>query len=276
MFNKIDYVIEKYYAEADGGLVNHKNPSELKRGEGTEADYYIFKIDICNSTILLHRRKPQTYLKVAHVFLSTIDYISREYGADTEQVEYEGDSVLAYFPNYHGMAMNVLKAAFFSRIAALKMKDLDSTFNELSFKTKIILHHSKLILGKIGPWGDFNLTAIGLPIHKVAHLEKNVPSGDGLATKEFAEKLSVNEKKHFLIPNYVEKKVEIQNAYPTLIPPNTLDGLHNYHNRLSATGLAIPPEIRNSKTQYKIEEELVNYKINWNRLNFFLQGKLKI
>lgn len=302
MSKTIDETIAKYYAEVVRGLSTEKVPSELNRGEGTEAEYYIFKIDMCNSTLLFLRRSSQTYFKIAHVFLSTIDDITRAYGADTKQVEYAGDSVLAYFPSYNGMAINVLNAAYFSHIAALKMKTLDSTFNTFSFKTKIVLHHSKLILGNIGPLGDYNLTAIGLPIHKVAKLEKEVQPGNGLATKDFAEKLSRNERKYFLIPNYIEKQVPIQNSAPNtlgqLTSSNTIVGslrdcqpaiTRNY--LLSATGLSEMQEARKTalsgllnpaytkavlEPQYKIEKELVNYSVNWHNLELFLQGRLKI
>lgn len=302
MTKTVDEIIAKYYAEAAGGLSTRKVPSELKRGEGTEAEYFIFKIDLCNSTILLYRRPSQTYLKIAHVFLSSIDDITRTYGADTKQVEYAGDSVLSYFPNYNGMAINVLSAAYFSRLAVLKMKTLDSTFNTFSFKTKIVLHHSKLILGKIGPWGDNNLTAIGLPIHHVTKLEKSVQPGDGIATKGFADKLSSMERKHFLIPNYVEKQVQIQNPTPSMLGQLTtsnamVGGLRDYQqaiNRnslLSATGLLTQEKTRISalsgllnpvntridlEPQYRIEKELVNYSVNWSNIHLFLQGSIKI
>ena len=302
MSKTIDETIAKYYAEVARGLSTEKVPSELNRGEGTEAEYYIFKIDMCNSTLLFLRRSSQTYFKIAHVFLSTIDDITRAYGADTKQVEYAGDSVLAYFPSYNGMAIDVLKAAYFSHIAALKMKTLDSTFNTFSFKTKIVLHHSKLILGNIGPWGDYNLTAIGLPIHKVAKLEKEVQPGNGLATKEFAEKLSRNERKYFLIPNYVEKQVQIQSSAPNtlgqLTTRNALVGglldnqpAINRNSLLSALSGYTLPEARraaltgvlnqentriNVEPQYKTEPELINYSVNWDNIELFLQGRLKI
>lgn len=300
---KVNDIITKYYAEAAEGLLDNKVPSDLKRGEGTEAEYYIFKIDICDSTILFARRSSQTYLKIAHVFLSSIDSITREYGADTKQVEYAGDSVLAYFPSYTGMAMKVLLAAYFSRMAALMMKTLDVTFNKFPFYTKIVLHHSKLILGNIGPWGDKNLTAIGYPIHYVAKLEKVVSPGKGLATKEFAEKLSITEKRHFLIPNYVDKKVEIQQpeqvgslepltlrkalATAGMLDPrpaitrNALAAIAGYTSeeaRRAALGSLFNPTgtITNIEPQYKIEKELINYSVNWNSIGLFLQGRLKI
>jgi class 3 adenylate cyclase len=301
MAKTIDDIIQKYYAEAVKGIQTDKVPSELNRGEGVDAEYYIFKIDICNSTILLARRPSQTYLKIAHVFLSTIDEITREYGADTKQVEYAGDSVLAYFPNYNGMAMKVLLAAYFSRMAALKMKTLDTTFNTFPFKTKVVLHYSKLILGKIGPWGDHNLTAIGHPIHYVAKLEKDVPPGNGLVTIKFAEKLSSTEKRYFLNPNYIDKKIEIQKTEQGVLSQpatgrNTLAGMLGYQPAIGGRGLLdiaayataetrknalasllVPSStIANVEPQYKIEKELVNYSVKWDNIALFLQGKLKI
>lgn len=302
MSKAVDEILKKYYAESAEGLSTTKVPSELKRGEGTEAEYYIFKIDICQSTILFARRSSQTYLKIAHVFLSTIDDITRQFGSDTKQVEYAGDSVLAYFPSHQGMALNVLQAAYLAHYAARQMKSLDATFNKIPFHTKVVLHHSKLILGNIGPWGDYNLTAIGHPIHYVAKLEKDVSPGKGLATKEFAGKLSITERRYFLIPNYKDKKVEIQKLeLDTLVAPpairrNALAGLLDDRpaiggNVLAAMAGYTPNKARiaaltgllnptvtgsNIEPQYKIEKELVNYRINWDNISLFLQGRLKI
>lgn len=276
----VDEIINKYYAEAADGLSNEKTPSELTRGEGTEADYYILKIDLCNSTLFFFRRSSQTYLKIAHVFLSTVDEITRAFGSDTKHAEYAGDSVIAYFPDNYGMSLKVLQAAYWARNATTKMKALDPTFGKFPFKTRIILHHGKLILGKIGPWGDNNLTAIGMPLHIVAKLEKNVQPGNGLATKEFGAKMTPEERKTFLTGNYSESLVEVHDTQPYLynrlaINPNI--GLLGYHLALKQPSLAdllnpAPPEIV-AKPRYETKRELINYSINWLTLQAHLEGR---
>lgn len=277
MSKTVDEIINKYYAEAAKGLSNEKTPSELTRGEGTEADYYILKIDLCNSTLFLFGRSSQTYLKIAHVFLSTIDDITRIFGSDTKQVEYAGDSVMAYFPNNSGMALNVLKAAYFARTATTKMKTLDQIFGKFPFKTRIIAHYGKLILGNIGPWGDYNLTAIGMPLHKVAKLEKNVQPGNGLATKEFAAKLTPEERKAFLIGNYSESLVEVHDTQPYLSNRPAINGLLGYHLASKPPSLAdllnpAPPAIV-AKPRYETKIELINYNISWLKLQMHLEGR---
>lgn len=279
----VDDIINKYYDEANQGLANEKAPSELNRGEGTEAFYYILKIDLCNSTLFFLRRSSQTYLKIAHVFLSTVDDITRIYGSDTKQVEYAGDSVVAYFPDNCGMASKVLSAAYWARNATTKMKALDPTFWKFPFKSRIILHYGKLILGKIGPWGDYNLTAIGMPLHIVAKLEKKVQPGDGLATKAFAEKLSPNEKKLFLIGNYDETTVEVQDTlsnlqgtpaiYPGLglLSNNTFAitprALYNFLTPANSTLAAA------KSPRYETKRELIDYNINWLKIQMSLEGR---
>ena len=189
MHERIEELLYKYYSEADKGYSSFKAPSELGRGEGTEAEYYILKIDLCQSTSFTKQKRPQTYLKLAHTFLSTIDHITRDYGADDKQVEYAGDSVLAYFNTSRVEAFNVLKAAYFCRLATLKMKDLDMSFKKYPFKTRIVLHCGNLILANIGPWGDYKLTAIGVPLHRVGHMEKKLVLAMDVQPKNFKDSL---------------------------------------------------------------------------------------
>src|SRR6185369_17791980 len=96
MGKTIEDIIRKHYAEAVGGMVD-KVPSALNRGEGTEREFYMLKIDLVDSTTFLWTRTHKTYLKLAHTFLSSVDEITREFGADDGQVEYVGDSIIAYF-----------------------------------------------------------------------------------------------------------------------------------------------------------------------------------
>lgn len=273
MNKTVDDIIIQYYAEVSEGLSNEKTPSKLNRGEGTEADYYILKIDLCDSTLFFLRRSSQTYFKIAHVFLSAIDEITRKFGSDTDQVEYAGDSVVAYFPNYHGMALNVLKAAYFTRDATVKMKSLDPTFSKFPFKTRIIAHYGKLILGKIGPWGDHNLTAIGMPLHKVAKLEKHVKPDTGLATKEFAEKLALVERRTFLIGNYSENSVEIPAPQS---PSYNGTEINNAINALAGYNIAYKPPPLSVQPRYEVKKELINYNINWLKLKMLAEGRLRL
>ncbi len=147
MAKTINEIIQRYYDEADGGMVQ-KAPSALKRGEGTEKEFFIFKIDLVGSTLFTMRKSPQTYLKLAHTFLSTVDEITRNYGADGNQAEYAGDSVIAYFPKSVG-AVKVLNAAYCCRLATLQMTSLDTAFKQFPCKTKVVVHVGKLIMAKI-------------------------------------------------------------------------------------------------------------------------------
>ncbi|MFC1523647.1 adenylate cyclase [Thermodesulfobacteriota bacterium] len=223
MSKMLNSILQKYYNEANKGLNNDKAPSALNRGEGTEKEYYIFKIDLVGSTSFLGNKFPQTYLKLAHVFLSSIDEITRKFGADASQVEYAGDSVLAYFDVAKVSALDVLFAAYWSREAALKMKNLDPSFKNYNCKTKVVLHYGKLIMAKIGPWGDHRLSAIGKELHRVSKLEKKVPGGVGHVTNNFAQRLEVRIRRKLLSGVYESRNIET--PQPTL-------------SRLAQTGLS--------------------------------------
>lgn len=229
-------ILQKYYDEANKGLNNDKAPSALNRGEGTEKEYYIFKIDIVGSTLFLGNKFPQTYLKLAHVFLSSIDEITREYGADASQVEYAGDSVLAYFDVTKVPALDVLLAAYWSREAALKIKTLDDSFKRYSCKTKVVLHYGKLIMAKIGPWGDYRFSAIGKELHRVSKLEKRVSGGVGHVTKEFGQRLELKARRKLLTGVYESQKVETQPA-PSLLSQTGLSDTVKPTNTILASPL---------------------------------------
>lgn len=185
--NKVSDYLVAHYAEAAEGLVE-KAPSRLCRGEGTEKNFYIIKIDLVNSTQLLLGRRRSTYLKLAHTFLSTIDRVACDHGADGQQTEYAGDSVLAYFPD-SVPAREVLNAAFYCREAVRKIGALDQTLAGLRLQCKIVLHHAPLVVSRIGPRGGSVLTAIGYPIHTVAKMEKGTKPGGGQATTAFYSQL---------------------------------------------------------------------------------------
>lgn len=296
MANKtIDEIIQRYYDEADGGMVQ-KAPSTLRRGEGTEKEYFIFKIDLVGSTVFTWSRSHQTYLKMAHTFLSSVHEITRCYGADDNQVEYAGDSVIAYFPKSVG-AINVLSAAYYCRAATLKMKALDPTLRKFPFYTKTVVHFGKLIMARIGPHGDSMVSAIGPALHKACKMEKDVPAGEGRASKEFREQLE-GKQKCLLKGNIKETMVLKQpesiinprglftEAVGTAISPRTFLGMAP--NALSSfmvqkditpplnalRGMATPTEAHPPAPQYETKREILDYSIMWDMLpNYFEQRR---
>ncbi|MFZ6006157.1 MAG: adenylate cyclase [Nitrospirota bacterium] len=272
MAKTINEILSKYYEEADGGMVD-KTPSTLNRGEGTETEFYIMKIDLSGSTKFLYRRSPQTYLKIAHIFLSSVDEITRLYRADSNQAEYAGDSVIAYFRASDVEPEDVLFAAYYCRRAALEMQNLDVTLKQYHFKTKVVLHFGKLIMAKIGPWGDGRISAIGFELHRACKMEQNVSAGQGKATKEFWAKLKPINRK-FLSANTRQVSVEIPQppAGSSLMPFNF--GLRDYaippSNALSAgLGNLLSPQ----KPRYELKTEVVDYTINWNVIEQYFKGR---
>lgn len=296
MAKTIDEILQKYYDEADGGMVQ-KAPSTLNRGEGTEKEYFIYKIDLVGSTIFTWSRSHQTYLKMAHTFLSAVDEITRRYGADDNQVEYAGDSVIAYFPKSVG-AINVLAAAYVCRDATLRMKSLDATLKKFPYFTKTVVHFGKLIMAKIGPHGDSMVSAIGPELHKACKMEKNVSAGEGRASKEFMGQLE-GRQKILLKGNYKETQVLKQpetnpisrgllaevfskslDPSPLLsITPNNLSlfaiqkGISTPLNLLSA--LAPPVQSSNHTLQYETKRELIDYSIRWDMIPKYFEMSRK-
>lgn len=265
-------ILQKYYDEANKGLNSDKAPSALNRGEGTEKEYYIFKIDLVGSTLFLGNKFPQTYLKLAHVFLSSIDEITREYGADASQVEYAGDSVLAYFDVAKVPALDVLLAAYWSREAALKIKTLDDSFKRYSCKTKVVLHYGKLIMAKIGPWGDYRLSAIGKELHRVSKLEKRVSGGVGHVTKEFGQRLELKARRKLLTGVYESQKVETQ-PVPSLLPQTGLSDTVGF----LGLGRLVPPVPQPTLLtagMTKTEEVLTHWKVRWPLVERYINKKL--
>lgn len=54
----------------------------------------------------------------AHAYLSTVDAITQQFGAEREQTEYQGDSVLAFFPGRGNSVEEVVSAAVQAHYAA--------------------------------------------------------------------------------------------------------------------------------------------------------------
>lgn len=277
MGGEISKILQKYYNEAQGGLVD-KTPSTLNRGEATEIEYYIYKIDLVGSTLFVKNRTRQTYLKLAHTFLSAVDEITRIFGAEGEQAEYAGDSVIAYFRASKVAPIKVLAAAYYCRLAAREMKNLDATFRLFPFRTTAVLHYGKLIMAKIGPRGDSRASAIGPELHKACKMEANVGPGGGKASREFFGQLQGIEKL-CLKGNYTEKNVlKLPDITPksragllaeALTTRNRMDGLLSYPQAISSRNsllgdFAAQPAI--TAPQYETKRELVDYSIQWDFL----------
>jgi class 3 adenylate cyclase len=212
----IQDVLGRYYREASQGLVDIA-PSKLNRGQGTQKNFYIFKIDLSNSTQILRYRQQSTYLKLAHTFLSSIDEITCKQGADPNQTEYAGDGVIAYFPE-NTPPGHILMAAILCREAVLRIRALDSTLNSLPINFRLAIHYAPLVVAKIGRRGDSILSAIGLPIHQVAKMEEQINAGVGRVSMEFYNRLPT-ELREYLIP--VEDSSVPQALGISLLYPNT-------------------------------------------------------
>lgn len=280
MTNKtLEEVLNRYYRETVGSIVN-KTPSTLNRGEGTEIDYYIMKIDLVDSTLFTKGRSHQTYLKLAHTFLSSVDEISRDFGADEDQTEYAGDSVIAYFRATEVDAIEVLAAAGYCREAALRMRSLDFTLNRHHFLTKTVIHYGNLIMAKIGPRGDSFVSAIGPELHKACKMEATVPPGQGRASKEFRERLKGKEKL-LVKANYKEVQVAKQSDFTVYTRRNALAELF-YPSSQPTTIMGLSPrsvlenfsnKVASPEQQFEIQKELINYKIDWEALSNYLNKK---
>ncbi|OGU22273.1 MAG: hypothetical protein A2580_07555 [Hydrogenophilales bacterium RIFOXYD1_FULL_62_11] len=273
-----------HYAEAAEGLVD-KVPSRLCRGEGTEKSFYILKIDLVRSTQLLYRRRSSTYLKLAHTFLSTVDRIVGDYGADRRQTEYAGDSVLAYFPDSVS-ALEVLAASCFCRAAVKRIGKLDQTLASLNIQCKIALHYAPLIVSNIGPRGESVLTAIGHPIHVVAKLEKDVPENAGRTTTAFYGQLEKQNRKYLSAVYSEAPPAALPRVEPTLLtsggsllagllnpqprreaPPTTL-GLMNALRHPASGGLrggltVLGAAAAGYQPQPQVIKPVTGYGINW-------------
>lgn len=250
MNNKLSNIrelLQRHSDEAAEGLVD-KPPSQLLRGEGTEKNFYIMKIDLVGSTQLLLGRKKSTYLKLAHTFLSTVDKITQDFGADPNQVEYAGDSVLAYFAENQATAEDVISAACYSRAAVQQIKNLEGVLNTLQLKCRIVLHFDTLMVSKIGPRANSILTAIGHPIHRVAKLEKDILPDTGRTTEKFFKTVRTDNRK-FFCPIYVENQVPVTLQLPPIT--NSLASLL-YPNQQSIPQL-----------QYRTEKLLIGYDLRW-------------
>lgn len=267
-------ILSRHYDEAAGGLVN-KAPSDLNRGEGTEVANYLFKIDLVGSTMALRGRHKTTYLKVAHSFLSTIDQITRDHGADEQQVEYAGDSVLAYFPTTRVDPRELITVATLGRYALEQLKRLDATLRQLPLSSRVAIHCGTLIMSSIGPWGGRLNTAMGLPLHELGHMEKDIPAGEARTTREFWECLEADFRKKYLYAKTKETQVLVTPA-PTLMPTPALpdpyrggllgsvaaqSGAQSLANILYGASQAPQPIV--TPPRYETKVEILGYHLKW-------------
>jgi class 3 adenylate cyclase len=281
--DQVSAYLDTHYAEAADGLVE-KLPSRLCRGEGTERNFYILKIDLVRSTQLLYRRRSSTYLKLAHTFLSTVDRIVGDYGADRKQTEYAGDSVLAYFPDSVS-ALDVLAASCYCRAAVKRIGKLDQTLASINIQCKIALHYAPLIVSNIGPRGESVLTAIGHPIHVVAKLEKDVPENAGRATVPFHDQLVKPGRKYLsaiyseanppvlprIEPTFPDSRVSLLasllDPQPQSPVPQTILGLAAALRHPASGGLGGGLTVLGAAAAYQpqpqVNKTVKGYRINW-------------
>jgi class 3 adenylate cyclase len=253
MTNNLIYIrelLQRHQTETAEGLVD-KSPSQLLRGEGTEKNFYIMKIDLVGSTELLLGRKKSTYLKLAHTFLSTVDKITQNFGADPNQVEYAGDSVLAYFAENQSSAEDVITAACYSRAAVQQIKNLEGVLNTLQLNCKVVLHFDTLMIAKIGPRANSILSAIGHPIHRVAKIEKEIPADTGRTTEKFFQQVS-NKNRRFLYPAYKETQAPVTGLTSPAVN--------------SLRGLLYPFQDTILQPKPRSERILIGYDLRWNML----------
>lgn len=228
-------LLKRHYGEVSEGGIVEKSPSRLARGEGTTRKFFILKIDLVGSTMMLRGRRNGTYLKLVHTYLSTVDQICQTFGADPNQMEYAGDGLLAYFMENNTASDDVLKAAYYCSEAVKGLQSLDTTLGGMKPRCKVVLHYADLMVARIGPRANSMLTAIGHPIHKVAKMEKDIASGTGRATKEFYKALPFAWKKNLSV---VHDSIPIATPRPPLPPPiyRLGDLLLQPTQRLSALG----------------------------------------
>lgn len=196
--NYIDDLLDRHYGESTGSM-RRCTVSELGRGKCTSRPYFIFKIDLVNSTVFLKNQKPATYARIAHAYLSTIDSITQQFGAEPEQTEYQGDGVLALFPERGNTAIDVLSAAVHAHYAVNQLRHVSG----VNLHPKIVLHYADLTVAKIGPWSETHRVAIGLPIHTVAKREDSIKPGTIWVSEALAAKFELAFRKRFLSPQYV-------------------------------------------------------------------------
>lgn len=183
--NDVDALVQRHLAEASGTLRDCP-VNELNRGESTRRNYFIFKIDLVGSTETLRSVRPATYARIAHTYLSTVDRITQQHGAEGAQTEYHGDGVLALFAERGNVGTDVLRAAILSHYAVNKLR---REAGVAGLHPKVLLHFAPLVVAKIGPYNESHRVAIGIPIHYVSRKEKEIGARQIWMSDEFARQL---------------------------------------------------------------------------------------
>ena len=211
---EIQELLRRHLQEASGGL-RDCSVSELTRGQCTSRNYFIFKIDLAHSTVILKRQNAAGYARVAHPYLSTIDKITQQWGAEPEQTEYQGDGVLAFFPERGGSAENVLSAAVQAHYAVKALRQLAA----VNLIPRVLLHYAPLTVAKIGPYNESHRVALGLPIHFVANKEESVAADEIWLSDEMAAQLDRSVRLQYVTRRNVEKTTMKQVEVPAAPPP---------------------------------------------------------
>jgi class 3 adenylate cyclase len=170
--NEVDALVLRHFEEASGTLRDCP-VNELNRGESTRRNYFIFKIDLAGSTDTLRSVRPAIYARIAHSYLSTVDRITQQHGAEEAQTEYHGDGVLALFPERGNAGTEVLRAAILSHYAVNKLR---REAGITGLHPKVLLHFAPLVVAKIGPYNESHRVAIGVPIHLVSKTSALLPA----------------------------------------------------------------------------------------------------
>jgi class 3 adenylate cyclase len=275
---ELDRLLAAHLAETSSGLVEGP-PSALRRGEGTERNFFILKVDLVGSTQLLMGRRLETYMRLAHTFLSTVDRITQEYGSDPNQVEYAGDGLMAYFPDRQDAATRVLECAYYVQAAVQRIALLGGTVGGLKPRCRMVVHHAPLVVARIGPRANSTLSAIGWPLHRVSKIEKDIDPGTGRATTEFAQQLPRELRRH-LVGVYREEQVLVQPPTPVTFgfapPANTLLGGYLSPPPPPDSWLAdalyrrVTPPPPAPAPYYETKRTVVGYDINWKTLESVL------
>jgi class 3 adenylate cyclase len=260
--NDVDRLLQVHFQETSERLVDSP-PSQLRRGEGTEKNFFILKIDLVGSTRFLRNRRQSTYLRLAHTFLSTVDRITQDYGADGDQVEYAGDGVMAYFPQRVDAAAQVLEAAFYCKAAVDRISSLDGAVAALHPRCRLVIHFAALTVARIGPRSGSMLSAIGFPLHTISKLEDKIGADVGRATPEFFRELPLGLRK-YLLPITETQQVLVEQ--PPVFP---FGFQHSVENRLvdALLGRAPTPP----PAQYRTETKTIGYNVSWPALGSVLR-----
>jgi hypothetical protein len=174
---------------------------------------------LVGSTETLRSVRPATYARIAHTYLSTVDRITQQHGAERTQTEYHGDGVLALFPERGNVGTEVLRAAILSHYAVNKLR---REAGITGLDPKVLLHFAPLVVAKIGPYNESHRVAIGVPIHLVSKKEKEIGARQIWMSDEFARQLQRPDRANLLTRRTVQR---IETKMVQEEPPSYSHGL---------------------------------------------------